>query len=118
MANNFSVSNCVYDGSSGGSGNPNPLCWIYGQVNRKPVYAVAFFAYLAAANLAGQMQQALTAVVFNWYALVYGYSFTPIPTPLALPTFPPTNVAATQSTGPYPVPPVVYSPALIGSWSA
>jgi hypothetical protein len=79
---------------------------------------MVFFAYLMAANTAGQMQQALTAILFNWYAAVYGYQFTPWPQSIPFPVFPPSNVAAIQTQGPYPQPPVVVPQALIGSWSA
>ncbi len=113
--NSYSVSNCTYDGSSG---DPNPQCWIYGQVNGKNVFATAFFAYLMAASTANQMQQALTAILFNWYAGVYGYQFTPWPTPIAFPQFSPTTAVAQHTAGPYPQPPVVIPQALIGSWSA
>jgi len=114
----FVVTNCLYDGTSGGSGDPNPLCIIYGMVNGLRVFPRVFLAYLMAANAAGQMQQALTAIMFNWYAAVYGYQFTPWPQPIPFPVFPPSNAAAIQVTGPYPQPGVVVSQALIGSWSA
>jgi hypothetical protein len=70
-----------------------------------------------AANAAGQMQQALTAIMFNWFAAVYGCEFTPWPSPIPFPSFPASSVSATQTTGPYPNPPVVVSQALIGSWN-
>jgi hypothetical protein len=107
----------VYDGTSGGSGDPNPLCMIYGEVNGKNVFPRAFFAYLLDANAAGQMQAALTAIMFNWYAGVYGYQFTPWPQLIPFPSFPPAQVSAMQTTGPYPNPPVVVGQALIGSWN-
>lgn len=110
----FTVTTCTYDGTSG---SPNPLCTVVGTVNGEFIYAVAFFAYLAAANDAGQMQAALTAILYNWYAAVYGYQFTPWPTPIPSPTFPATTAVATHVQGPYPQPPVTYSPALINSWS-
>jgi hypothetical protein len=72
MSNSFSISNRVYDGSAGGSGNPNPLCWITGQVNGKNVFPAVFFAYLMAANSAGQMQTALTAAIVRgsrWFTV-------------------------------------------------
>ena len=118
MSDNFSVSNCVYDGTSGGQGDPNPLCWIIGQVNGKRVWASVFFAYLMNANAAGQMQQALTAIMFNWYAGVYGFQLTPWPQPIPFPVFPSVQSSATHVSGPYPQPPVVVSQALIGSWTA
>ena len=116
--NSFIITNCIYDGSSG---DPNPQCWIYGQVNGTRVFATAFFAYLMAANAANQMQAALTAVMFNWYAAVYGTQFTPWLTPIAVPVFPsvpPVSVTAQHTTGPYPQAEVVVTQALIGSWSA
>ena len=116
--NNFSISNCVYDGSSGGSGDPNPLCIVYGTVNGKRVFPQIFFAYLMAANAAGQMQAALTPILFNWYVSVYGYQLSPWPTPIPYPVFPPSSVRAIQVQGPFPQPNVVVSEALIGSWTA
>ncbi len=113
--NSFVITNCTYDGSSG---DTNPLCGITGTVNGLRVFPRVFFAYLMAANAAGQMQAALTAIMFNWYAGVYGYQFTPWPTPIPFPVFPPSSVAAIQVQGPFPQPPVVVSQALIGSWSA
>jgi hypothetical protein len=118
MSNSFVITNCTYDGTSGGPGNPNPLCTITGMVNGERVFPQIFFAYLMAANAAGQMQQALTAVMFNWFADVYGYQFTPWPQPIPFPSFPVSSVAAIQTQGPYPQPPVTVSQALIGSWSA
>lgn len=117
--NTFSISNCVYDGSSGGSGDPNPLCGIEGTVNGLRVFPRVFFAYLMAANAANQMQAALTAILFNWYAGVYGYQFTPWPQPIPFPSFPPAKlVSAIQTTGPYPQTPVVVPQALIGTWTS
>jgi hypothetical protein len=119
MSNSYSISNCVYDGSAGGTGYPNPLCWITGSVNGLRVFPPVFFTYLMAANAAGgsSMQQALTAIMFNWYAGVYGYQFTPWPTSIPIPGFPPVQVSAAQTTGPYPQPPVSVPQALIGSWT-
>jgi hypothetical protein len=119
MSNSYSISNCVYDGSAGGSGDPNPLCTIYGTVNTKPVFPAVFFNYLMAANAAGgsSMQLALTAIMFSWFAAVYGYLQTPWPSPIPFPSFSPSSVSATQTTGPFPNPPVVVSQALIGSWN-
>jgi hypothetical protein len=115
--NTFSVSNCSYDGTSG---DPNPLVGISGTVNGKNVFPLVFFRYLTAANEAGGsgMQNALTAILFNWYAGVYGFQFTPWPQPLPLPTFPASNAVAVQTQGPSPVAPVIYLPALIAPWSA
>jgi hypothetical protein len=121
MSNSYSISSCVYDGTSGGNGDPNPLCGITGTVNGSRVFPLVFFAYLMAANAAGQMQPALTAVMFNWYAAVYGAQLQPNPWPsliLPFPSFPPVQVAPTRVLGPYPQPPVIISQALIGSWSA
>lgn len=115
MNNSYSVSSCTYDGSA--PGDSNPMCAITGTVNGKRVFPRAFFQYLAAAKAAGQMQQALTAILFNWYASVYGYQLSPWPTPSSFPQFSPVNAAPTATTGPNPQP-VVYSPALIDSWTA
>jgi hypothetical protein len=112
----FTVLSCVYDGTA--PNDPNPLCIIQGAVNNKTVYPRVFFAYLMAASAAGQIQQALTAVLFNWYSAVYGYQFTPWPTPIPFPQFPAVPVRSQQSSGPYPVPDVSVPEALIGSWSA
>jgi len=118
MSNSYSISNCVYDGSAGGSGDSNPLCWITGTVNGLRVFPSVFFAYLTAANAAGQIQQALTAIMFNWFAAVYGFQFAPWPSLVPFPSFPQVQVSATQTTGPYPQTPVVVSQALIGGWTA
>ena len=115
MSNTFSISSCVYDGTSG---DVNPLCTIAGVVNGKSVYANVFFDYLAAGNSADQMQAALTAVMYNWYAAVYGYQFTPWPAPIAFPAFPLSSEVAQHVQGPYPQANVSYAPALIGSWVA
>ena len=111
--NSFVITNCTYDGSSG---DLNPLCCITGTVNGLSIFPQVFFAYLMAANAAGQMQQALTAVMFNYYV---GYQATlPWPNPIPFPSFPASNAVAVHSEGVYPVAPVVVSEALIGSWSA
>jgi hypothetical protein len=113
----FTVTNCTYDGTWGGPGDPDPLVWITGKVNGKNVFPRVFFAYLAAANAAGQMQAGLTAVMFNWYSGVYRAQLFPQPAEIPLPIFPPSNEIAQRVRGPYPQPPVVYTPALIGSWT-
>jgi len=113
--NNFTVTACTYDGTSGES---NPICLIEGIVNNRKVFASVFYRYLAAANDASQMQAALTAVMFNWYVNVYGFEQTPWPSPIPFPQFPPSNAVATPSFGIYPVPPVSVPEALIGSWTA
>jgi len=56
--------------------------------------------------------------MFNYYAGVYYYQFTPFPNLIPYPEFPASNAVATQSGGPYPVTPTVISAALIGSWTA
>jgi hypothetical protein len=112
----FSVSNCFYDGTSG---DPNPLCYVTGSVNGLNVpLAPAFFRYLMAADAADQMQVALTAVMFNYYADMYRAQLVPIPDLIPVPTFPGSDAVATHSEGVYPVAPVVVSEALIGSWTA
>ena len=115
MSNSFVITNCAYDGTSG---DLNPLVGIVGTVSGKGVYPLVFFRYLDAANAAGQMQAALTAVMFNWFTFVYGYQQSPWPTPVSFPIFSPSNAVAQHTQGPFPKPPVVYSPALIGSWTA
>jgi hypothetical protein len=62
MSNSFSIFVCQYDGTSG---DPNPLVGIVGTVNGFRVFPLAWFRYFDAANAAGQMQQALTAAMFN-----------------------------------------------------
>ena len=113
--NSFVVSNCVYDGTSG---DPNPLCLVTGTVNGKNIFAQAFFRYLMAADAVDQMQAALTAVMFNYYAGVYYYQATPWPNSILYPTFPASNAVATQAGGVYPVAPTMVTQALIGSWTA
>jgi hypothetical protein len=66
IMSSFSVSNCFYDGTSVA---PDPLCCVTGSVNGLNVpLAPAFLRYLMAANATDQMQAALTAVMFNYYA--------------------------------------------------
>jgi hypothetical protein len=115
---NFTIITAQYDGTSGGSGDPDPLVSITGTVNGKNVYPRVFFGYLAAANATGQMQSALTAVMYNWYASVYGYQFTPWSVPIPFPVFPASDEIAQHVEGPFPQPNVSYQPALIGSWTA
>lgn len=110
--NSYSVLNCTYDGTSG---DPNPLCLVLGSVNGTNVFPLVFFRYLMAASVANQMQQALTIILFNWYATVFDKVF---PEPLALLMFPPSAAVAQHTSGPYPVPPAVVPQALIGSWQA
>lgn len=115
MSNTFSISSCVYDGTSG---DPNPLCAIVGTVNGKSIYvASVFFAYLAAANAANGMQAALTSLLWNQYVGLYGYQFMPWPSPIPFPAFPASSAVAQHVQGPYSQPDVIYSPALIGSWT-
>jgi hypothetical protein len=84
--NSFVISNCSYDGTSG---DPNPLCLVTGAVNGRSVYATAFFRYLMSASTAGQMQVALSATMFSFYAGVYYYQVTPPwPNLILYPTFP------------------------------
>jgi hypothetical protein len=113
-SNAFSVTNCTYDGTSG---DPNPLCCIPGTVNGFRVFPLVFFRYLDAANTAGQMQQALTVAMWNFYCGVYGRQFSPWPTPFSFPTFPSSDAVAEHVQGPFPQPEIVYQPALIGSWT-
>jgi hypothetical protein len=113
MNSSFTITNCTYDGTSG---DPNPICTVEGTVKGNSVYAAAFFEYLAAADQSGQMQAALTALMFNWYAAVYRSQLAPWPTPIPLPQFPVSDAVAEHTQGPYPQPLVVYTPALIGSW--
>ena len=114
--NSFVVSNCTYDGTSGDS---NPLCLVTGSVNGKNIFAQTFFRYLMAASTGDQMQAALTAVMFNYYAGVYYYLVTPPwPNLIPYPEFPASNAIAVHSGGPYPVAPVVVSQALIPPWTA
>ena len=114
--NSFVVSNCTYDGTSG---DPNPLCLVTGAVNGRSVYATAFFRYLMSASTAGQMQAALSAIMFNFYAGVYYYQVTPPwPSLIQFPTFPASAAVAVHSGGPYPVAPTVVTEALIGPWTA
>jgi hypothetical protein len=115
MSNSFTVTTCSYDGTSG---DPNPICFVVGSVNGNKVFAATFYRYLMAASAAGQLQSALTAVMFNWYVNVYGFEQTPWPSPIPFPQFSPSNADATPSFGPYPVPPVSVPQALIGSWTA
>jgi hypothetical protein len=108
----FVVSNCTYDGTSG---DPNPLCYVIGTVNGWNVYPPTFFRYLMAASAANDMQTALTALMYNFYA---GYrAALPWPNPIPFPNFPASNAIATHSQGAYPVVPVIVTQALIGSWS-
>ena len=113
--NSFSVSNCTYDGTSGSA---NPLCLVTGTINGKGCFAQAFFRYIMAAAAADQMQAALTAVMFDFYASVYYFQQAPWPHLIPYPTFRGSNAVATHSEGVYPVAPVVVSEALIGSWTA
>jgi hypothetical protein len=116
MSNSFVVTNCFYDDPSG---DPNPLCYVTGIVNGLNVpLAPAFFRYLMAADAADQMQAALTAVMFNYYADVYRSQLAPIPDLIPVPTFPGSDAVATHSEGVYPVAPVVVSEALIAPWTA
>jgi hypothetical protein len=71
-----------------------------------------------AADSADQMQAALTAVMFNYYADVYRSELAPIPDLISVPTFPPSDVVAEHTQGVYPVARVVVSEALIPPWVA
>jgi hypothetical protein len=116
--NSFTVVSAVYDGTA--PGYPNPMVLISGTVNGKNVFPRVFFRYLDAANAAGGsgMQSALSAILFNQFAGLYGYTLKPWPAPIPYPTFPPSNAIAQYTQGPYPVAPVIYSPALIAPWLA
>jgi hypothetical protein len=93
MSNSYVVSNCTYDGTSGSA---NPLCTVTGAVNGKNVYALAFFSFLMSASSANLMQQALSAIMFNYYADVYAFQNPPWPNPIPFPTFPASNAVATH----------------------
>ena len=109
----FVVSNCTYDGTSG---DPIPICIVTGTVNGWKVDLQTFFRYLMAASAAGQMQAALTSLMYNFYT---GYRATlPWPNPIPFPNFPGSNAVAMQSEGVYPVAPVVVPQALIPNWTA
>jgi hypothetical protein len=41
--NNFTVVSCGYNGSAGGEGESNPLCWIGGSVNGLGVNSCVFW---------------------------------------------------------------------------
>ena len=97
--NSFVVLNCTFDGTSG---DPNPICQVVGTVNKKNVYALVFYRFLVAASTANQMQEALTAAMFNYYAGVYYYQITP-PWPNLIP-FPEFPSLETESRRPLPVP--------------
>ena len=114
---NFKVMNCAYNGSAGGLGNPNPLCWVEGSVNGKRVRPSVFLAYLKAASAAGKMQEGLTAIMFNWYASVYCATLTPWPEQIQVPPFPPVEFTSTRVQGPFPQPDVSVPEALIEDWS-
>jgi hypothetical protein len=86
-------------------------------VNSSNVYAPAF-RFLIAASTAGQMQAALTAVMFNYYADAYALQNVPFPKFIPFPACPASNAVAAQSGGPFPVAPTVVTQALIGSWTA
>ena len=114
--NSFVVLNCTFDGTSG---DPNPICQVIGTVNKKTVYALVFYRFLIAASNANQMQAALTAVMFNFYAGVYYYQITPPwPNLILYPTFPASNAVAVHSGGVFPVAPTVLTQALIPPWAA
>ena len=92
MSNSLVVTNCFYDGTSG---NPNPLCYVSGTVNGLNVpLAPAFFKYLMAADAADEMQAALTAVMFNYYAGMYYAQLEPLPDFIPYPTFPLSDAVA------------------------
>ena len=94
------------------------MCYVAGTVNGLNVpLAPAYFRYLMAADAADQMQVALTAVMFNYYAGVYR-SLAPIPDSIPMPTFPPSDAVAEHTQGVYPVAPAIVSAALIPPWAA
>jgi hypothetical protein len=64
------------------------------------------------------MQEALTALMFNWYAQVYRASLTPWPELIPIPSFPPVSFVPDRASGPFPQPSVSVPGALIGSWTA
>lgn len=97
----FMVVSCTYNGSAGGFGESNPLCWVEGGVNGNPVHPSVFLACLKAASAAGKMQEALTALMFNWYAQVYRASLTPWPELIPMPAFPPVEFTTTRGQGTY-----------------
>jgi hypothetical protein len=114
MTNFYSVSSASYDGTSG---SPNPICTVVGTVNNRNVVASTYFSYLMAASNVGEMQNALSAILFNRFCDWYGLQYLPWPTPLPLPCFPLSNAVAAHTQGPHPAP-VVVDAALIGAWIA
>jgi hypothetical protein len=116
--NSFSVSQCLYDGTTGGpSGDPNPLCIIYGSVNGNNVLPRVFYSAIVGASAANMMQAYLTSVLFAWWAQVFGYEQEPFPSPsqYPLPSFPAYNIPAPRVQGDQDV---SIPQTLIGSWTA
>ena len=74
--------------------------------------------YLMAADSADSMQTALTAMMFNCYAIVYRPEIQPFPTFMPYPLFPGSDAVATHSQGAYPVASVVVTQALLPPWNA
>jgi hypothetical protein len=54
MSHVFTVLSCGYDGTTGGSGDPNPLCWLQGTVDGvRTNYIAIYYDQIAQANAVG-----------------------------------------------------------------
>jgi hypothetical protein len=113
---NFTIVSCGYNGSAGGNGESNSLCWIAGNVNGKSVYPSVFLGYLKTASAAGKMQEALTPIMWNWYVQVWGRLLTPWPNEIPILQFsiPTPTFIVERSTAPNVTVSVLET--LIGSW--
>jgi len=57
------VLSCTYDGTTGGTGDPNPLCWLQGTVDGFSTYFIGvYYDTIAQANAVGG-QAAVQAVL-------------------------------------------------------
>jgi hypothetical protein len=79
MSHVFTVISCTYDGTSGGSGDPNPLCWLHGTVDGVPTAWIGvYYNTIAQANAVGGVA-AVQAVLAPLLQSALAYATPPFP---------------------------------------
>jgi hypothetical protein len=112
MSYDYAILNCTYPSGL----DPNPICRVSGTVEGYGCFPSIFYQYLASADAAGQLQEAVGAALLNFYVSVYGQLW-PLPPPVPVPQYLLVNAQATFGTGPLPQPDIPLASVIaLGSW--